>query len=68
MEWEVMSAHNIEDEILSTNLNKHRAANGGVSTDNSQTSNHIVRVSAQELLVDTPPLAALCLLRFVLSI
>ena len=36
MEWEVMSAQGIRDEILSTNLNKHGVANGGVSTDSSQ--------------------------------
>ena len=36
MEWGVMSAQGIKDEILDTNLNEHRAANGGVSNDSSQ--------------------------------
>ena len=36
MEWEVVGAQGIRDEILNTHFSVQKAANGGVLTDSSQ--------------------------------
>ena len=39
-----MSAQGIEDEIVNTHIDEQRAANEGVSTDNSQALALIIRL------------------------